>query len=224
MLPFSSPFSLDLIEYGRAARRGRAGASRRTTSRRGSSRPSSTARGSTEQEFGTFFILLTTAGNETTRHTISLGLRRPPRRTPTSSSASSPTRRSPATAADELLRRAHPVHHFRRTATRDVEIHGRRIERGDKVDDLVRGRELRRGEVRRPVPPRRRPDAEPARHVRARRAALLPRRAPREARDQDLARGDGPVPRRGSSWPASRCGYARTSSTASSDCRYRVVA
>jgi cytochrome P450 len=38
-----------------------------------------------------------------------------------------------ATAADEILRRAHPVHHFRRTATRDVTAHGRRIKAGDKV-------------------------------------------------------------------------------------------
>jgi len=37
------------------------------------------------------------------------------------------------TAADELLRRAHPVHRFRRTATRDVTMHGRRIAAGDKV-------------------------------------------------------------------------------------------
>jgi cytochrome P450 len=38
-----------------------------------------------------------------------------------------------ATAADELLRRAHPVHHFRRTATKAIVVHGRRIARGDKV-------------------------------------------------------------------------------------------
>ena len=36
-------------------------------------------------------------------------------------------------AADEILRRAHPVHHFRRTAARDVTVHGRRIKAGDKV-------------------------------------------------------------------------------------------
>ena len=32
-----------------------------------------------------------------------------------------------------MLRWAHPVHHFRRTATRDVVVHGRRIAAGDKV-------------------------------------------------------------------------------------------
>jgi cytochrome P450 len=38
-----------------------------------------------------------------------------------------------ATAADEILRWGHPVHHFRRTATRDVTAHGQTIREGDKV-------------------------------------------------------------------------------------------
>lgn len=78
------------------------------------------------------FVLLTTAGNETTRHTISLGLmdllsHRGELERLVADPSLAPT------AADELLRRAHPVHHFRRTATRDVVLHGRRIKRGDKV-------------------------------------------------------------------------------------------
>jgi cytochrome P450 len=36
-------------------------------------------------------------------------------------------------AIDEMLRFAPPVHHFRRTASRDVELRGRRIRAGDKV-------------------------------------------------------------------------------------------
>ena len=34
---------------------------------------------------------------------------------------------------EELLRWASPVYHFRRTATRDVEMHGKTIKEGDKV-------------------------------------------------------------------------------------------
>jgi len=131
MLPFSSPFSLDLIDYGR----------RLGEARRRDPRDDVTTRlveaeleGSrlSEQEFGTFFILLTTAGNETTRHTISLGLvdllAHPAelRRLVADPSLA-------ATAADELLRRAHPVHHFRRTTTRDVELHGVSMAKGDKL-------------------------------------------------------------------------------------------
>jgi cytochrome P450/nitrite reductase/ring-hydroxylating ferredoxin subunit len=130
-LPFSSPFSLDLIEYGRAL-----GERRRADPRDDITTKLVEAEldGSrlSEQEFGVMFILLTTAGNETTRHTISLGLHdllaHPDelRRLVDDPSLA-------GAAADELLRRAHPVHHFRRTATRDVVMHGRRIREGDKV-------------------------------------------------------------------------------------------
>ena len=130
-LPFSSPFALDLMEYGRTL-----GEARRADPRDDITTKLVEAEldGSrlSEQEFGTMFVLLTTAGNETTRHTISLGL---------IDLLSHPDELErlvadpslAATAADELLRRAHPVHHFRRTATRDVVLHGRRIKRGDKV-------------------------------------------------------------------------------------------
>ena len=130
-LPFSSPFSLDLIEYGR-----KLGEARRHDPRDDITTKLVEAEldGSrlSEQEFGTMFILLTTAGNETTRHTISLGL---------VDLLTHPDELErliadpglAATAADELLRRAHPVHHFRRTATQEVVLHGRRIARGDKV-------------------------------------------------------------------------------------------
>ena len=85
-----------------------------------------------EQEFRNYFSLLMIAGNETTRHTITQGmlalmqhpdqmalLQREPERI--------------AVATEEILRWATPVLHFRRTATRDVELGGQRITAGDKV-------------------------------------------------------------------------------------------
>jgi len=131
LLPFSSPFAPELIEYGC-----RLGAARRTDPRDDVTTRLVEAEidGSrlSEHEFGLFFILLTTAGNETTRHTISLGLldllAHPEEK---ARLIADPSLAGPA--ADEILRRAHPVHHFRRTATRDVTVHGRRIKAGDKV-------------------------------------------------------------------------------------------
>jgi cytochrome P450/nitrite reductase/ring-hydroxylating ferredoxin subunit len=130
-LPFSSPFALNLIEYGRQL-----GEARRHDPRDDITTKLVEAEldGSrlSEQEFGTMFILLTTAGNETTRHTISLGLvDLLTHADELQRLVADPT--LTAMAADELLRRAHPVHHFRRTATKDVVLHGRRIARGDKV-------------------------------------------------------------------------------------------
>jgi cytochrome P450/nitrite reductase/ring-hydroxylating ferredoxin subunit len=131
LLPFSSPFALDLIEYGR----------RLGEARRSDPRDDVTTRlveaevdGSRldEREFGVFFILLTTAGNETTRHTISLALLDLLAHPEEAARLAADPSLS-GTAADEVLRRAHPVHRFRRTATRDVTVHGRRIRSGDKV-------------------------------------------------------------------------------------------
>jgi cytochrome P450 len=85
-----------------------------------------------EREFHNYFSLLMIAGNETTRHTISAGmlallehpeqlalLRTEPERMPL--------------AVEEILRWATPVLHFRRTATRDVQLRGQTIHQGDKV-------------------------------------------------------------------------------------------
>ncbi len=85
-----------------------------------------------EQDFHNYFSVLMIAGNETTRHTISHGmlalmenpeqlqlLREDPSLIPA--------------ATEEILRWATPVFHFRRTATRDVELGGQQIKAGDKV-------------------------------------------------------------------------------------------
>ena len=92
-------------------------------------------------------------------------------------------------AVEEVLRYAHPVWHFRRTATRDTELRGVPIAAGDKVVVWFARREPRPRRLPRPAPLRRPAGAERARDVRARRPALLPRRAPRPARADGAARG-----------------------------------
>jgi cholest-4-en-3-one 26-monooxygenase len=86
----------------------------------------------TEMEFDAFFLLLAVAGNETTRNLISGGML---------ALMEFPEQRArlladPAllnTAVEEMLRWVTPVIHFRRTATRDVELRGQKIKEGDKV-------------------------------------------------------------------------------------------
>ncbi|MEP6759426.1 MAG: cytochrome P450 [Actinomycetota bacterium] len=85
-----------------------------------------------EQDFHNYFGVLMIAGNETTRHTISAGLlaliQHPDQL--------ERLREDPSLipgATEEILRWATPVMHFRRTATRDVELGGQHIEAGDKV-------------------------------------------------------------------------------------------
>ena len=87
----------------------------------------------TSQEFGSFFILLVVAGNETTRNAISHGMleltRRPDQQRIWFSDFETHTR----TAVEEIVRWASPVIHFRRTATRDTELRGIPMPAGTKV-------------------------------------------------------------------------------------------
>jgi cytochrome P450 len=132
LLPFRSPAALEVFEYGfelAAQRRGGGGAdlvSRLVNQVPADGLPLS------ERDFRNYFLLLVVAGNETTRHAISHTmkalldhpeqlalLRAEPHRI--------------AGAVEEFLRWSSPVYHFRRTATRDVELHGRTVRAGDKV-------------------------------------------------------------------------------------------
>jgi cytochrome P450 len=85
------------------------------------------------QEFGSFFILLVVAGNETTRNAISHGMRQlslqPDERAKWFNNFDANTK----TAVEEIVRWASPVIHFRRTATRDTEIRGVKIKEGEKI-------------------------------------------------------------------------------------------
>jgi cytochrome P450 len=85
------------------------------------------------QEFGSFFILLVVAGNETTRNAISHGMlqltEHPDQKAAWYGDFESKTKG----AVEEIVRWASPVIHFRRTATRDTEIRGVKIKEGEKV-------------------------------------------------------------------------------------------
>ena len=85
------------------------------------------------QEFGSFFILLVVAGNETTRTAVSHGMhlltQHPDQRDLWWNNWDAHTR----TAVDEIVRYATPVVHFRRTATEDTVVGGQKIEAGQKL-------------------------------------------------------------------------------------------
>ena len=85
-----------------------------------------------DRDFDNYFLLLVIAGNETTRHAISnsmLGLldQRDQLRT------LAETRPWSRRVSRSCCVGPRPVYHFRRTATRDVEMHGKTIREGDKV-------------------------------------------------------------------------------------------
>ncbi|WP_182346530.1 cytochrome P450 [Tomitella gaofuii] len=84
----------------------------------------------TDAEFGSFLVLLMVAGTETTRDAVAQGLL---------AFQDNPgqwelfRRERPSTAVDEIIRWTSPVMSFQRTATRDVELGGQLIRRGDRI-------------------------------------------------------------------------------------------
>jgi len=130
-LPFSSPAAPEMFQYANAL----------AAERRREPRDDLTTRlveaeidgdRLSEHEFELFFLLLVTAGNETTRHAMSNGLlalleHPAERRRLLANPALIPS------AVEEILRWAPSLLHFRRTAARDVELGGETILAGDKV-------------------------------------------------------------------------------------------
>ena len=125
-LPFSSPAALDMFAFGRRL------ADERRSEPRDDIMTALVQAGLSQREMDVYFVLLATAGNETTRHTISHGLiallEHPEELTRLSEDPS-----LGKTATEEMLRWATPVHHFRRTAALDTELGGQAIRAGDKV-------------------------------------------------------------------------------------------
>jgi cytochrome P450 len=87
----------------------------------------------THAEIAAFFVLLSVAGNDTTRHTTSHAMR---------ALTTNPEQRALLLedldgrlplAAEEFVRWASPVMTFRRTTTSEVELHGQRLTPGEKV-------------------------------------------------------------------------------------------
>jgi cytochrome P450 len=86
----------------------------------------------TDLDFGSFFVQLVTAGNDTTKTMLSSGLRalldHPDQ---LAALRADPT--LIAGAVEEILRYENPLHYFRRTATADTELRDVGVKAGDKV-------------------------------------------------------------------------------------------
>lgn len=131
-LPFRSPTVQEVWDYGNDLKTRRTGGDGTDLVSLLANRMPEDGVPLSQQDFNNYFSLLVIAGNETTRHAISnsmLGLMEQPDQLRTLQERPELL----GTAVEELLRWASPVYHFRRTATRDVELGGKEIKEGDKV-------------------------------------------------------------------------------------------
>ncbi|MEL6565431.1 MAG: cytochrome P450 [Pseudomonadota bacterium] len=128
MMPFRSPAGVELYDYAEDILNGARGVDPDGILARVLNSPEGRMAG---QDFENFFCLLVAAGNDTTRYSIAMALwllAQDNRLLEVLASG-----KVWGTAADEIIRLASPTLHFRRTATRDVEMHGTTIRAGDKV-------------------------------------------------------------------------------------------
>ena len=86
----------------------------------------------TDIDFGSFFVQLVTAGNDTTKTMLSSGLLELLRHPDQLAELRAEASLIPG-AIEEILRYANPLHYFRRTATADTVLRGVAISAGDKV-------------------------------------------------------------------------------------------
>jgi cytochrome P450 len=132
LVPFKSPAALEVFAYGDELARQRRGKDGVDLVSVMVNSPMSDGVELTERDFHTNFLLLVVAGNETTRHTISHTM---------NNLINNPDQLALLQerpdlipwAVEEFLRYASPVYHFRRTATKDVELNGVQIKAGQKV-------------------------------------------------------------------------------------------
>jgi hypothetical protein len=131
MLPFNSPAGAELYLYARDLMARKAATGDTTGVLHLILQPGPDGSVMPEHEFRNFFCLLVAAGNDTTRYSIAAGIQalchQPELLAQIQSGAVDET------MADEIVRWATPALYFRRTATRDFEMHGRTVRAGDKV-------------------------------------------------------------------------------------------
>jgi cytochrome P450 len=131
-LPFRSPAALEVFEYGRALALARKGGNGEDLVSHLINRVPEDGEPLSATDFDNYFLLLVVAGNETTRHTISQAMLALIQHPDQLALLQARPELIP-NAVEEMLRWASPVYHFRRTATRDVELGGQQIKAGDKV-------------------------------------------------------------------------------------------
>jgi cytochrome P450 len=136
LLPFRSPVGVELFRYAQEQARARRD---NPTDDVISDllRPKIDGETLSEHEFNNFFTLLVAAGNDTTRYTMTAGMKalveRPDQLAELRDAIVAGNGDVIASAVEEILRWGSVTMHFRRTAVRDTTLGEREIKAGDKV-------------------------------------------------------------------------------------------
>lgn len=132
MMPFNSPAGAELYAYAKELMASKEKTGDTSGVLHMILQPAKDGSVISDTEFRNFFCLVVAAGNDTTRYSIAGGIQ---------AMCHQPELLAQMraggdiwdTAPDEIVRWATPALYFRRTATQDVEMHGKTIREGDKV-------------------------------------------------------------------------------------------
>ena len=133
LMPFRSPAGADLFDYAKRHLERLQDEGKTDNVLSMILQPTKDGTSMTEIEFRNFFCLLVAAGNDTTRYSIASSIKALANFPDLFKQLKDSDESIYNTAVDELIRWASPTMHFRRTATRDFDMHGRSVREGDKV-------------------------------------------------------------------------------------------
>ncbi len=131
LMPFNSPAGAELYDYAKGLMARKAAAGDTDGVLHMILKPDPDGEVISENEFRNFFCLLVAAGNDTTRYSIAAGIQALCHQPELLDQLH--TNGIMATAPDEIIRWATPALYFRRTATRDFDMHGKTVRKDDKV-------------------------------------------------------------------------------------------
>ena len=131
LIPFRSPAGLEVFKYAQNAASERRNSQHQDLITR-LLEPTNDGQPLTDLEFNNFFTLLVAAGNDTTRYSLTEGLRALVQH-PDEMQKLRDDPKLIESAIEEILRWTTVTTHFRRTATSDLELSGHEIKEGQKV-------------------------------------------------------------------------------------------
>tara|TARA_B100000475_G_C15029109_1_gene327169 strand:+ start:3100 stop:4362 length:1263 start_codon:yes stop_codon:yes gene_type:complete len=131
LIPFRSPAGLEVFKYAQNAASERRNSQHQDLITR-LLEPTNDGQPLTDLEFNNFFTLLVAAGNDTTRYSLTEGLRALVEH-PDEMQKLRDDPKLIESAIEEILRWTTVTTHFRRTATSDLELSGHEIKEGQKV-------------------------------------------------------------------------------------------
>ena len=131
LMPFRSPAGAELYAYAQRLMERKRASGDTSGVLHLITQPDANGQVISDTEFRNFFCLLVAAGNDTTRYSIAAALQALAQRPELLAQLRGGEVWD--TAPDEFIRWATPAMYFRRTATRDFEMHGQTVREGDKV-------------------------------------------------------------------------------------------